>query len=187
MIGLKHCHDTGFVHLDLKPQNILFDKFYNLKIADFDLNEPFYELVNQGKLTKKVGTIHYMAPEVHLGRPYEGQKVDIFAAAIILFQMVTKRLPFHTAEPVDPIYRSVAAGRFDIFWKIQNNLKSGDETPFTEDFKSLVWWMLALDYEKRPTVSQVMSHPWMKGNVPTSLEVFSEFQRRQEQIKGAKK
>ena len=82
------------------------------------MNEPFYSLVNKGKLTKKVGTIHYMAPEVHFGRPYEGQKVDMFAAAIILFQMVTKRLPFRTAERVDPIYRSVAAGRFDIFWNI---------------------------------------------------------------------
>ena len=46
--------------------------------------------------------------------------------------------------------------------------------------------MLALDYEKRPTVNEVMTHPWMKGTVPTSLEVFSEFQRRQEQIQRAK-
>ena len=104
--------------------------------------------------------------------------MDIFAAAVILFQMVTSHLPFKTAESIDPIYRAIAAGRFDIFWTIHSNYKLEAEVPFSDEFKHLMQWMLALEYEKRPTALQVMNHPWVKGGTPTTLEVYSEFTRR---------
>ena len=97
---------------------MLFDKSYNIKVADFGLNGPNYLLVNKGKLETKIGTPAYMAPELLLNQAYEGQKVDVFAAGIILFCMVNKHPPFIIAQPTDRVYRCIAAGRFDLFWKI---------------------------------------------------------------------
>ena len=57
-----------------------------------------------------------MAPEIHLAQPYEGKDIDIFAAGIILFIMVTGNPPFTTATPDDPYYRALAANKVDLFW-----------------------------------------------------------------------
>ena len=61
-----------------------------------------------------------MAPEIHLGKSYEGASVDLFAAAIILFVIIAQRPPFECADPTkDPLYRTIAAGRHELFWKTQ--------------------------------------------------------------------
>lgn len=57
-----------------------------------------------------------MAPEIHLGKPYTGESVDLFAAGIILFIMISQRPPFTSADPEDPHYKFIATGRSDIFW-----------------------------------------------------------------------
>ena len=45
-----------------------------------------------------------MAPEIYLGKPYTGQSVDLFAAAVTLFSMIAGRKPFHSAKQNDPLY-----------------------------------------------------------------------------------
>jgi len=64
------------------------DNKFTLKIADFGFAAPVDGRDGSGKLTTKLGTLNYMAPEIHMRTPYEGKHVDIFAAAIILFIMV---------------------------------------------------------------------------------------------------
>lgn len=66
MSGLEFCHAKGVIHRDLSLKNLLLDQFYNIKIADFGLNGPFYVLVNNGNLNTKLGTPSYMAPEILL-------------------------------------------------------------------------------------------------------------------------
>lgn len=59
----------------------------------------------------------YMAPEIILGKKYSGEKVDLFASAIILFIMVLQRPPYDCAHPFEnPHYRVIAADRADLFW-----------------------------------------------------------------------
>jgi len=145
MNGLGYCHGQGVVHRDLKPENLLLDQFYNIKIADFGFAGPIDGRDSSGNLTTKLGTMNYMAPEIHLNQPYSGQKVDVFAAAIILFVMVTQHPPFTTAQPTDPFYRCVAAGRFDIFWRTHCKNKPEGLAHFSEEFKDLMQQMLALE------------------------------------------
>ena len=52
-----------------------------------------------------------MAPEIHLGQEYDGVKVDIFAAAIILFIMVSAHPPFNVAKKNDAFYKMIAANK----------------------------------------------------------------------------
>lgn len=181
--GLDYCHMKGVAHRDLKPENLLLDQHFTLKIADFGFAAPLEGRDGSGQLTTKLGTLNYMAPEIHLKQPYQGKSVDIFAAAIILFIMVAQHPPFNTAQPNDPFYRCLAASRADIFWKTHCKTKPGGEAFFSEDFKDLVQGMLQLDPSHRPSINEVLSHPWMQGPMPTQEEVVQEFTKRDIAVK----
>ena len=165
--GLDYCHSNGVVHRDLKPENLLLDSNYTLKIADFGFAAPVEGRDGGGFLTTKLGTLNYMAPEIHLKQPYQGKSVDLFAAAIILFIMVSQHPPFTTAQPQDPFYKCLAANRADIFWKTHCKSKPNQEKFFSDEFKDLIQAMLQLDSIHRPSISEVLAHKWMQGPVPT--------------------
>lgn len=64
--GLDYVHQKGFTHRDLKPENLLLDHQFTLKIADFGFAAPVEGKDGSGNLTTKLGTLNYMAPEIHL-------------------------------------------------------------------------------------------------------------------------
>lgn len=70
MEGLAFCHEKGIIHRDLKPENLLLDSEYVLKIADFGFAAPVVGKDGSGFLHTKLGTLNYMAPEIHLKQPY---------------------------------------------------------------------------------------------------------------------
>jgi serine/threonine protein kinase len=85
------CHANSVAHRDLKPENLLLlspDDDSAVKIADFGFAAPVEGRDGSGYLKTKLGTMNYMAPEIHLKQPYMGKQVDLFASAIILFIMV---------------------------------------------------------------------------------------------------
>ena len=83
--GLAYSHNSGIAHRDLKPANFLLDDNYNLKIADFGFAAPLMGKDGSGWLTTKLGTPGFMAPEIGLGQPYEGEVIDLFAVGVTLF------------------------------------------------------------------------------------------------------
>ena len=183
--GLDYCHQNGVAHRDLKPENLLLCHNFNLKIADFGFAAPIEGKDASGNLYSKLGTLNYMAPEIHLKQPYQGRSVDLFAAAIILFIMVSAHPPFSAAEPNDPFYRCIAASRADIFWRTHCKSKENGEKFFSEEFKDIVQAMLQLDPAHRPSIPEVLAHPWMQGEVPSYEEVLAEFTEREQRVKEA--
>jgi serine/threonine protein kinase len=167
MGGLDHVHQSGITHRDLKPENLMLDLAYYLKIADFGFAAPVEGRDKSGALHTKLGTLNYMAPEIHLKQAYSGKSVDLFASAIILFIMVAQHPPFTTAQPDDPFYRCLAANRADIFWKTHCKNKPEGAGFFSEEFKDLVQSMLQLDPSHRPSITEVLAHPWMQGDTMT--------------------
>ena len=97
--GIDHFHKQGVTHRDLKPENIMLDLDFNLKIIDFGLAAPVEGRDGSGSLKTALGTFGYMAPEIHLGRKYQGEHVDVFALGVILFVIYSKHPPFNAANP----------------------------------------------------------------------------------------
>ena len=72
MEALNYMHSQGACHRDLKPENIMLDSEFNLKVADFGFAAPTEGRDGSGYLKTQLGTASYMAPEIHLGKPYTG-------------------------------------------------------------------------------------------------------------------
>ena len=158
--GLCYMHANGKAHRDLKPENLILDAAFNLKISDFGFAAPTAGRDGGGLLTTQLGTASYMAPEIHLGKPYEGARVDLFASAIILFVILTQRPPFASANPSDPHYKLLAANRAELFWQAHAEAESGNDL-YSEEFKDLFQKMMTLKPTNRPTLDEIRAHPWM--------------------------
>ena len=183
LAGLDYIHKKGVSHRDLKPENLLFDKDFNLKIADFGFAAPVQGRDGKGYLKTKLGTPQYMAPEIHERRPYSGPSVDLFAAAIILFIMYTQQPPFRSAIPESSSYKFIIANRADLFWKYHSQNKPNGAEYFSEEFKNLVTGLLQYNPAIRPQMADVLKHPWVtKDDCATLEEIHLDFANRKNLI-----
>jgi hypothetical protein len=88
--AVGYLHDHGIVHRDLKPGNIFVENSL-VKVGDYGLSK-FMSGSQRNAQTQSVGTVHYMAPEISTGN--YNRQIDIYAAGIILYEMLTGRVPF---------------------------------------------------------------------------------------------
>ena len=146
--GLKHLHERHIIHRDLKSMNVLLDDKLNAKICDFGLAKVKIQSQSTATMGGSAGTILWMAPELFGMRVKNTEKSDVYALGMVLYELLTHKLPFadflegKKAEYVVPVW-----------------LKDGErpEIPSYGDriFKDLIEQCWHQDSGTRPTAEQV--------------------------------
>jgi len=161
--GLKAIHDAGICHRDLKPQNLLLNSKFELKITDFGLSKMFEEKDGKDAKNKKrvmktwyAGTQGYQAPEQILKRNFT-PKCDVFSCGVILFILLTGYPPCHQAHYSDPFYKYIAQVQYDKFWLKHRLNKVLDEQ--TRDIMNKTMCYQPTD---RFTAKDMLEHPWVQ-------------------------
>lgn len=147
IIGISYCHALGIAHRDLKPENILLDHHQNIKIADFGMAALETE---EQLLETSCGSPHYAAPEIVSGIPYHGFASDVWSCGVILFALLTGRLPFDEDDGnIRNLLLKVQRGRFEM----------PDSDEVSPEAQDLLRKILTVDPAKRIKTRDILKHP----------------------------
>ena len=154
----------------MKPENILLDENFDIKLVDFGFCCPLNGRRGRGFGSSYVGTPGYMAPEILTRKDYNGADVDLFAAAVILFIMVSGAPPFMKwADSKDAFYKLICDNRSARFWLAHEQFKP--KGFFSAEFVSLMTVMLQNNPQHRFDIADIIGHPWMQGPIASAEEV----------------
>ncbi|CAI9111012.1 OLC1v1011143C1 [Oldenlandia corymbosa var. corymbosa] len=104
--GMNYLHQNNIIHRDLKTANLLMDEHEVVKVADFGVAR----VVSQtGVMTAETGTYRWMAPEVIEHKPYD-HKADVFSFAIVLWELLTREIPYSDLTPLQAAIGVVQQG-----------------------------------------------------------------------------
>lgn len=107
--AMEHVHDSGFIHMDFKPENVILSRNAALRLVDFDLSIAKPERPTKTK--DNPGTPAYMAPEQLLRQPLD-HRVDIFAFGVAAFELLTGQKPFPGETPEEILRRQLDRSGF---------------------------------------------------------------------------
>src|SRR5262249_1179552 len=144
LIGLQHAHQHGFVHRDLKPQNLMLRSDGVVKVLDFGLNKASHSTQPSRDLTRAntvMGSLEYMAPEQAKNAAKADIRADIYSLGCSLYYLIAGTCPFERESEVE------------LLWAHQNEIPR----PLSEvcpgmppGLSDLVARMLAKDPQDRP-------------------------------------
>ncbi|KAL4896439.1 hypothetical protein BDV59DRAFT_170651 [Aspergillus ambiguus] len=155
--AVAYVHSKSCVHRDLKLENILLDKHENVKLCDFGFTREY-----EGKssyLQTFCGTICYSAPEMLKGEKYAGEKVDVWSLGIILYALLAGELPFD--EDDDQVTKTRILTEEPTF-----------NDKFTDDAKSLINLLLSKRPLIRPTLDEILGHPFLAEHASEQLAIL---------------
>ncbi|GAP92065.1 putative ser thr protein kinase [Rosellinia necatrix] len=155
--AVSYVHQQSCVHRDLKLENILLDKHENVKLVDFGFTREYEGKSNY--LQTFCGTICYSAPEMLKGEKYAGEKVDVWSLGVILYALLCGELPFDDDD--DNVTRTKILTEEP---KYRAHLSS--------DAVALIKLLLSKRPLLRPTLPEILSHPFLAEHAPQQQAIL---------------
>ncbi|CAB3259964.1 unnamed protein product [Arctia plantaginis] len=155
--AISYCHRLHVVHRDLKPENVVFfEKLGIVKLTDFGFSNKFCP---GQKLETSCGSLAYSAPEILLGDSYDAPAVDVWSLGVILYMLVCGQAPFQEANDSETL-TMIMDCKYTIPQHISNSCKR------------LIGRMLVREPEKRATLSEIATDPWVTAGEGVTIEDF---------------
>jgi polo-like kinase 1 len=158
--AMKYLHQNRIIHRDLKLGNLFLNEKMELKAADFGLAT---KLEFDGEKKRTIcGTPNYIAPEILDGKIGHSYEVDIWSIGVIIYTLIIGKPPFETPD-VKTTYKKIR----------MNNYSFPENFPISEAAKNLITKILNLDPSRRPTLDEIMQHPFINhgGTIPKTLPI----------------
>ena len=167
--ALEYLHSHNIIHRDLKPENILCTKGKNgilIKISDFGLSRTLHE---QSLARTMCGTPLYVAPEILTSRPYNGSKVDVWSAGVLLYVMACGFPPFDDdGHSTRQLFDNILAGNYTFrspYWDTKSS-----------ELKDLIRHMMTVSVDERFSIEECMAHPFMKHPAQDAADFYDDAQ-----------
>ncbi|KAK8892916.1 hypothetical protein M9Y10_030168 [Tritrichomonas musculus] len=147
--AMRYLHQNGVIHRDLKPENILMDENLNPRICDFGLSKCFPQILTQTMelvMTTEIGTPLYMAPELHNDEEVYGAGVDVYAFALIAYELVTGIQPFKELGKIN---------RFNLGIKVIQGYRPQFPSGVTQKMMDLITQCWSHKSEDRPSFDEI--------------------------------
>ncbi|OMJ95834.1 hypothetical protein SteCoe_734 [Stentor coeruleus] len=151
--ALDYIHNKSIAHRDVKLENTLIDQSGIVKLIDFGFATCF---PNDKKVKIFCGTPSYMAPEIVRKKEYCGPPVDIWAAGVLLYALITGNFPFRANSDKD-LYKQITGGHYVVPEYVSISAKH------------LIAKMLCVDPSKRPRAGELLKDPWFRASSAFSI------------------
>lgn len=151
--GLQYLHAKQIAHRDLKCENILLSKRFNVKLADFGFARYCVDGNGHRVMSQTYcGSAAYAAPEVVSGTPYNPKHADVWSLGVILYIMLNASMPFDDAD-LRKLLRDQMAKKWNFRPRVRDSV--------TQGAKEIVSRILEPDIERRLKLDSILNHNWM--------------------------
>ncbi|KAI8810159.1 kinase-like domain-containing protein, partial [Cladochytrium replicatum] len=144
--AVSYMHNRGLVHRDIKDENIVVDEDFNVKMIDFgsatvDLDPSEYH-------NRFFGTLQYAPPEILRGERYRARPADVWCCGVLLYALLFGDTPFTSSDQA--ISRPFCSPPIRILRRLRD----------PRSVLALLNWMLQKSPRRRPSVQEILYHPW---------------------------
>jgi hypothetical protein len=143
--GMEYLHSKAIVHRDLKSLNVLLTADGEARICDFGFSRSLSQATER-RMTTNIGTPHWMAPEILTGNGIYDEKVDVYAYAVVLWEILVKVMPYKKMKPMDIVQQVVA-----------NDIRPPIPTTCPKRLRGLIEVCWARDPVSRPSFRQILA------------------------------
>ena len=147
---MKYLHSNRVIHRDLKLGNLMLNDKMEVKVCDFGLAT---KLEFDGERKRTIcGTPNYIAPEVLEGKQGHSYEVDVWSLGVIIYTLIIGKPPFETND-VKTTYKRIR----------MNNYTFPANVTISDPAKDMISRILNNDPSRRPSLDEILSHPWVNN------------------------